>query len=273
MIPSELEAVACLGWAVFPASQYSRKSCFSGAHDAATSDLDTIAMWCRDYAGCNWRVAFGLSNLWGLDVDAPGPNHAADGLSAMRDLIVHHGPLPDCPATRSGGGGYAIFFRHEGEPIAGKTGHPAPGIDPRRGRQSVTIPPSVHTTTRRPYVWTRPPWETSPPHAPKWLLDAVRPPPEVSSSPLRIFEGGERARNYAVAALRQAIGRVATAASGSANDTLNREAYAMARFLQDGLVSAQEIRDCLLAAARARSIPIREAVATIESGIRSRART
>jgi len=202
MIPPELEAVARLGWAVFPASQYSKASCFSGAHDAATSDLDIIAAWCRRFPGCNWRVAFGLSRLWGFDVDTPGPDHKADGISAMRDLVARYGGLPECPTTRSGGGGYAIFFRHSGEPIIGKTGHPAPGIDPRRGRQSVTIPPSIHTTTMRPYVWLRPPWATDAPEAPQWLLEAVRPPPELPSASLRNFGDGDKARRYVVAALR-----------------------------------------------------------------------
>jgi hypothetical protein len=40
-VPDETERLARLGWAVFPASQYSRASCFRGARDAATSDLDS----------------------------------------------------------------------------------------------------------------------------------------------------------------------------------------------------------------------------------------
>jgi hypothetical protein len=205
-----------------------------------------------------------------LDIDAPGEDHAADGIAAMRDLTTQHGPLPLCPATRSGGGGYAVFFRHAGEPIIGKTGHPAPGIDPRRGRQSVTIPPSIHLTTKRPYVWLRPPWQVNAPAAPDWLLHAVRPPPEPPRSAIPDLTDGDKARRYAVAALRRAIGRVATAPAGSANDTLNRESFSLAKFL--GVVSEAEIRECLLAGARARAIPIREALATINSGLRSRVR-
>jgi hypothetical protein len=44
----------------------------------------------------------------------------------------------------------------------------------------------------------------------------------------------------------------------------------LAKFL--GVVSEAEIRECLLAGARARAIPIREALATINSGLRSRVR-
>lgn len=270
MIPQEIEAVALLGWCVFPASQYSRASCFSGAHDAATHDLDTIAGWCRDYPGSNWRVSFGLSNLWGLDIDAKNEDHAADGIAAMCDLVAPHGGLPICPTTRSGGGGYAVFFQHDGEPIIGKSGHPAGGIDPRRGRQSVTLPPSIHLTTRNPYVWLRAPWEINTKPAPAWLLEAVRPPPEPVYRPAPDLADGDKARTYAVAALRSAVATVATAPSGQSNDTLNREAYSLARFLRAGALSESEIRDCLVAGARARAIPIKEALATIASGIRSR---
>lgn len=272
MIPPEIEAVALLGWHVFPASQYSRAMCFAGAHDAATCDLDTIERWCVDYPRCSWRLVFGPSMLWGLDLDVPSESHAADGVAAMRDLVAEHGALPPCPITRSGGGGNALFFAWSGEEIIGKTGHPAPGIDPRRGRLSVTIPPSIHIGSKRPYVWLRPPWEVSAPTAPAWLLDAVRPPPEPVRCAAPVLTDGDKARNYAVAALRNAIARVATAPSGQANDTLNRESYAMARFVRDGHLHESEVRDCLVAGARARSIPIKEAIATIDSGIRSRSR-
>lgn len=272
MIPPEIEAVALLGWAVYPCSRSSKAGRFAGATDAATCDLDIIAGWCEEFGRSNWRVVFGPSGIWGIDIDAPSANHAANGILAMRDLTTRHGPLPIGPVSRSGGGGYAVFFKHNGEPIIGKTGYPAPGIDPRRGRLSVTIPPSIHVTTKRPYVWVRPPWEIDAPTAPAWLLEAVKPPPERPYNPTPILSEGDKARNYAVAALRHAIARVATAPAGQANDTLNRESYAMARFLRDGHVSEGEIRDCLLAGARARAIPLREAIATIDSGLKARER-
>lgn len=270
MIPDQIERLALLGWRLYPCSRFSKAACFPGATDAATHDLDTISAWCDQYGSPNWRVVMEGSGIWGIDIDAPGPDHAADGIAAMRALTAQHGQLPAAPMTRSGGGGFAVFFKHRGEPIIGKTGHPAPGLDPRRGRLSVTVPPSIHVTTKRPYTWVRAPWEFNPPVAPGWLLEAVRPPPEPPRSTAPDLSDGDKARNYAVAALKNAISRVATAPSGCANDTLNAEAYAMARFL--GIITESEIRECLIAGARARAIPIREAMATIESGLRSRGR-
>lgn len=267
-IPDDIERVALLGWHVFPCSQYSRAMCFSGAHGVATYDLDTIAMWCKLYPGCNWSVAFGPSRLWGIDIDVPNEQHAHDGVAAFKEILSRHAPLPTCPMTKSGGGGNALFFAWNGEPIIGKSGVPAPGIDPRRGRLSVTIPPSIHISSRWPYRWLRAPWQVNAPVAPQWLLDLVKPPPEPEIKSAPVLTSGDKARAYAVAALRNAIGRVAQAAPGAANDTLNAEAHSMAKFI--GAITESEIRDCLIAGARARNIPVREALATIESGIRSR---
>lgn len=272
MIPEEIERLALLGWRLHPASQYSRAACIKDAAALATCDLDQLDAWSREFPRCNWRVVMGGSGIWAIDIDVPGPDHSANGIAEMARLVAIHGPLPPGPRVRTGGGGCALIFRDAGDPIIGKTGHPGPGLDPRRGRLTITLPPSIHTTTKRPYVWLTPPWEINPPVAPRWLLDAVKPPPEpVCRAPTPLREG-DKARNYAIAALKNAISRVATAPAGQANDTLNTETYALARFLHDGHVTEGEIRDCMIAAARARAIPIREAMATIDSGIRSRAR-
>ena len=41
----------------------------------------------------------------------------------------------------------------------------------------MTVPPSIHVRTRRPYRWAVAPWDVSLPDAPAWLLKAVAPPP------------------------------------------------------------------------------------------------
>src|SRR3954454_3956920 len=107
------------------------------------------------------QLAHGLRRFRGLGAGrcVPSEDHTADGVVALAGLVKQHGPIPPRPMTRSGGGGLALFFRHCGEPIHGATGWPVPGIDPRRGKLSVTVPPSIHVRTRRPYVWTVAPWE------------------------------------------------------------------------------------------------------------------
>lgn len=275
-IPEDVERVACLGWHVFPGSRYTRAAMFVGAQDQATCDLETIARWCFEWPGCNWRVRFGSSRLWGFDLDVISADHKHDGVKAFCDIAKTHDPLPPRPVLRSGGGGLAIFFAHHGEPIIGRTAYPAPGIDPRRGDQTQTLPPSVHPTTGLPYRWLTPPWEVSAPRAPGWLLDLVKPPPEPEWRPAPKLRDGDDKRNYAVGALRNAIGRVATAANGTRSDTLNRETYSVARFIRDGTLTTKEVRDSMLAAARANGQAgedgIRAILMTIDSGLKARRR-
>lgn len=269
MIPPEIEAVALLGWHIYPASNYSRAACFEGASDAATCDLDTIERWAKQYPACNWRVVAGPSGIWGVDLDTP-VTHKHDGIAAFKAIIAEHEPLPLRPTMRSGGGGMAIFFRHTGEPIIGKGGHPKPGIDPRRGQQSQTIPPSRHHQTGRPYRWLVPPWEVSPPRAPAWLLELVKPTPEPDLKAPARLDSGEKARRYAIGWLYHAVRRIASAPEGDRNNALNRECYGIARNVASGALTEGEIRDAFTAAARAARLPIREACLTIESGLKSR---
>jgi hypothetical protein len=264
----DLERLALLGWRLHPSSQLSRAACFRDAVNLSTCDLEQLTRWAAEYAGCNWRVVMEGSGLWALDVDAPGGNHDADGIKALADLVAVHGPIPPRPMTRSGGGRLALFFQHRGEPIAGATGTPAPGIDPRRGRLTVTIPPSVHIRTKKPYCWITPPWELAAPAAPAWLLRLVAPPPEpVRAAPRRFTCGDQRGRPYALGALRRAVEQVATAPDGSRNDILHRAAWSVTRFVAEGLPQPSEIADTLARAAIVAGLDSRETARTLASAL------
>lgn len=271
-IPDEIERLALIGWHLYPVSPTTKKACIKAPTDAATCDLDQLATWCGLFPGCGWRVVFGPSRLLGLDCDTP-PGHAHDGIANLAALVVEHGPLPPRPQLRSGGGGLALFFQNNGERIVGHDGCPALGIDPRRGRQSQVVPPSLHWRTRRPYRWLTAPWETSPPPLPGWLARLMAPPPEPERKQ-PVLRTGDQARNYAVGALRNAIRRVAALGKGGRNNALNAETYSLARFVDEGSLTESEVRESMLAAARANGFiseeGIRAALATIDSGLKSR---
>jgi len=266
----DVERLALLGWRLHPGSSHTRAACFAGATDLATCDLDTLDMWAWEHRGCRWRVVFQGSAIWGLDLDAAGPDHAADGMTAFRDLVGRHGPVPQVPTLRSGGGGQAMFFRDTGAPICGQTGWPAPGIDPRRGRQSQTVPPSRHHRTGEPYRWLVAPWDVSPPVAPAWLLRLVAPPPEpvLERGPIDLDANPDTSRRYALAALGHAVKRVAGTREGGRNDVLNREAYSLTRFMPDHLAPS-EIADSLAVAARHIGLSGREVALTLASALRA----
>lgn len=263
----DIERVALLGWALYPQSSRSRAACFEGATDAATADLDQLEAWSEQYPNCNWRVVCGPSLVWCLDLDRP-PLHAHDGVGAFTELARKNG-VPPRPTMRSGGGGLAIFFRHTEEMIIGESGHPALGCDPLRGRQSHTIPPSIHPDTKQPYVWAVPPWKVTPPDAPGWLLQAVRPKPEPVVNKPKPIPTGDKARLYAVGALYHAVRRVACTLDGGRNNTLNKEVFALSRFIHDGVLTEEEIRDALYHAATTAGLLARDSLATIQSGLQA----
>jgi Bifunctional DNA primase/polymerase, N-terminal len=265
----DVERLASLGWPLYPASARSKAACFEGATDAATCDLDVLERWSWEYPGCNWRMVCGPAAVWGLDCDVPGPDHAADGVSELRRLVDQHGPLPERPMTRSGGGGFCLFFKHSGEPIIGKTGTPAPGLDPRRARLSVTVPPSRHHRTGQPYRWIIPPWEVTPPPAPAWLLRLVAPPPERPITVRMPVPGTDKARRYACAALKDAVRKVATARNGQRNHVLNVETFALSRFIREGALDADEIAGAMAIAGLQAGLGRLEVEQTLKSALRA----
>jgi len=75
---------------------------------------------------------------------------------------------------------------------------------------------------------------------------------------------------YVRSALERETQVVATAAHGVRNATLNRSAFALARFVADGKLVADDFESVLLAAGRAAGLSQRECLATIRSALRGR---
>lgn len=263
-IPPDIEAVALLGWHLYPCSRKTKAACFKNPTDRASCDLDVIAGWVNEFGACNWRVVMGPSRIWALDCDVP-PGHPHDGVVNFTALVAQNSPLPRRPTARSGGGGVVVFFAHCGERIIGDGGHPALGIDPRRGRQSQTIPPSIHLVTRKPYRWVAPPWDVAPPTAPAWLLHACAPPPEPEWKKTPRLPTTDLARRVLI----RAIERITGATEGQRNDCLNRAGYGVARFVAAGLLGEQDAVEALYAAARQTGLPHLEIKATLRSAFQS----
>jgi hypothetical protein len=267
VIPRDIEKVALLGWQLYPCSRTGKAGLWKGAQSEATSDLNILSRWSRDHPSCNWRVVFGRSGIWGLDVDSL-ETHACDGLASMAALVAANGPLPAGPRARSGGGGVLLFFRDPGGlAIVGsseKLGEAWAGIDPKRGAQTQTIPPSVHTTTGRAYRWLTPPWEVSPPDAPEWLRTALRTPPppayvhrEIGDQ--RGIDGHER--------LHRACRAIMEAREGQRNIVLNRRAYGVARMVGAGLLDERIAVDALYRVGRDIGLDHDEVRGTIHSAL------
>lgn len=246
----DVERLALLGWRLVPGSNRSRAALFTDYIDRATTDLDMLARWCSQYPDCGWRMVPAGSGVWALDIDTPKAGlHVANGFEAMQKLQDEYGPLPPYPIQRTGGGGRAIFFAGppEGVRIKGASGTPRPGIDPKRGRQPLTVPPSRHHKTGGEYRWIIAPWELSPPPAPAWLLKLMRepdPPPRVETIPPQWREIG--AQKF----LDHAVKKILGTGEGGRNDKVNAWAFYAARFAAGGCMPVEHAMQEIAAAAR-----------------------
>ena len=74
-------------------------------------------------------------------------------------------------------------------------------------------------------------------------------------------------RRYALAALRHASDRAASAPQGRRNDTLNAETFSLTRFMADGALAAAEIATAMAYAARQAGLLPHEVKGTLTSAL------
>ncbi|GEO15065.1 bifunctional DNA primase/polymerase [Microvirga aerophila] len=120
----------------------------NGVKDA-TTDKDQIAAWFNKWPKANIAVRCGLqSDLVAVDVD---PQNKGDkSFATLQDEL---GAFPECPESRTGGGGSHYFFKYPGAAI--RTTHGTklgPGIDFQADDAYIVVPPSRHASGKR-YRW------------------------------------------------------------------------------------------------------------------------
>jgi len=253
-------------WPVFPLPPREKKPRIKW-RGAATRDAEQIARWRRQEPGANWGAAMGVAaGVWALDLDGD------EGRDSLNALIASHGALPRAPAQRTGRGLQLFFAWPEGRGVrnyqtakqrqAGKIGA---GVDVRGDGGFVVVPPSVHPNGNR-YRWVagRSPHELDPPLAPTWLLDLVAPLPKPRRKP-KVEPSEIRGERYVRAAFRAAVDRVARCPGGDRNNTLNAEAWSIAKFVRAGKLDYEAWHAVFFEAATAAGLDAIEAERTLRS--------
>ncbi|HET7486660.1 MAG TPA: bifunctional DNA primase/polymerase [Acidimicrobiales bacterium] len=261
------------GWRVFPCHAPGRggpctcgaRDCASpakhprtrhGLHDAST-DPTQVAAWWRRWPAGNVGIRTG-DGVVVLDVD---PAHG--GARSLADLEAAHGRLPATAVVRTGGAGLHLYFACT-EPLRNSAGALGPGLDVRGEGGYIIAPPSWHTSGA-PYRWSaRGPLAP----LPDWVLGAlVRPEPERRQLDPASLRVGPGTGAWAAAALDGEARRVAAAAVGQRNHTLNRSAFVLGQLVGAGHLDAGEVTAVLHQAAGAAGLGEREAAATVASGL------
>ncbi len=243
-------SLAARGFFIFPCAENKIPTCPHGFKDASADPAIVTALW-HQYPAPLIGVATGaISGLDVLDID---PRHGGGKWLATHEANI----LPTrIHQTRSGGWHY-IFKHHPG--LRNSAGKIAPGVDVRADGGYVIWWPACGLPV--PNDMPIAPW-------PEWLLQILTPPPKLRPAvPRTDFKGGS---TYANAALRHAIQAVACAGEGTRNETLNREAFSLARFISTGDLPVQVIAKALATAALAAGLTSREITATLTSALRAR---
>ncbi|MCF1598649.1 bifunctional DNA primase/polymerase [Streptomyces muensis] len=270
------------GWHVFPLRPGTKRPalhgeatcprtgpCASGHRkweQRATTDPDRIrATWSR--APYNVGIATGPSGLVVVDLDMPkdkGTSDAPSGAATFKTLCERAGhAIPATYRTRTASGGTHLSFTAPTVVQLGNTaGTVAPLVDTRAWGGYVVAAGSITPAGCYEAVDGR---AAAP--LPRWLLRLLRPAPTLPAAPLRLpAVDGSRA---ALAALEAECAVVASAPAQQRNNTLNRCAFKVGRFVAWGDLPRHVAEEAFQAAGEARGLTVTECRATIRSALDS----
>nr|WSS70093.1 bifunctional DNA primase/polymerase [Streptomyces sp. NBC_01175] len=274
------------GWHVFPLRPADKRPALhgeavcpltgdcAGGHrkweDRATTDPDRIRRAWADRP-FNIAIATGPSGLVVVDLDMPkqkGSTGTPGGVTAFGALCERAGQaVPTTYRTRTASGGHHLYFTAPpGARLGNTAGTLAPLVDTRAWGGYVVAAGS--TTATGPYEVVAPAPVMS---LPGWLLRLLQPARPAPVGPLvaPVVSGSRAGR----AALEQECRRVITAPEKQGNNTLNRCAFKVGRFVAWGDLARHEVEAAFQGAGEARGLTAAECRATIRSALDSSIRT
>ncbi|MET9961469.1 bifunctional DNA primase/polymerase [Streptomyces sp. NPDC006326] len=280
-------ASADRGWPVFPLRPHDKRPALHGEdhctltgpcaaghakwEQRATTDRAAIVR-CWTHKPYNVGIATGPAGLLVVDLDRPKPNSksdAPDGATTFKALCERAGQA--VPTTyrvwTPSGGEHLYFTAPAGLRLGNTAGRIGPHIDTRAHGGYVVAPGS--TTPAGTYAVIEPDPVAE---LPTWIPPLLETPkPTATVTPLRLpAVSGTLAAN---AALDRECTLVRAAPEGEGNNTLNRSAFKVGRFVAWGDIPRREVEQAFQAAGEARGLTVAECRATIRSALDSSART
>ena len=268
------------GWPVFPCHSpgsgpggcsCGREDCASPAKHprvkaglrAASLDEAQVRQWWGRWPDANVAIRTGaVSGLVVLDVD---PDHGGD--ASLIQLCRRYGSLPEGRIVRTGSGGFHLYFAHPGTTVRNDTGRRlGTGLDVRADGGYVIAPPSRHASGGA-YVLEA--HSELLPQIPDWLLKLVRPPPLPRRTTVPSNGRFSNPDAWTRAAVDGELQRLQSATVGTRNDTLNRIAFRLGQIIGAGRLDEATAERLLVDGALSIGLGEREALATVNSGLRA----
>ncbi|MFG2599553.1 bifunctional DNA primase/polymerase [Streptomyces sp. NPDC048445] len=219
----------------------------------------------------NIGIGTGPSGLVVVDLDVPKPNSSTgtpSGVTTFKALCERAGQaIPATYRTRTASGGHHLYFiAPAGVRLGNTAGTLAPLVDTRAWGGYVVAAGS--TTSSGPYE-VADPAPVAP--LPGWLLSQLQPARPTPIRPLvaPVVSGSRAGR----VALERECNRVVTAPEKQGNNTLNRCAFKVGRFVAWGDLARHEVEAAFQGAGEARGLTAAECRATIRSALDSSIRT
>jgi hypothetical protein len=254
------------GWHVLPlsAGTKDRPATRHGFKDATADTAEVVDLWTR-MPNANVGIATGkVSGLVVIDVDPP------HGPETIRTLAASIGALPTTLVALTPRGAHA-YFNYPSVEVRSSAGRLGPGVDVRAEGGYIVAPPStLKAHGDHPggsYRWRLEEGRTEP--LPGDLADLPAAWVELMSAK-RQPVSGDASDRYIAAAYRDELRSVETAPEGARNDTLNRAAFALARFVVQGRIREADLIADLVTVANASGLAEDEARRTISSALTSR---
>lgn len=198
-----------------------------------------------------------------------------DGDAAVFSLSVAFPELFETYIVRSGSGhGAHLYFRCKTMPRTTRgVGLSVGNIEVRADGCYVVAPPSIHPTSRMPYVVSNRQSIAQLSNLDKltsWIEQLNREkhgPAPKPPAPAPVVAGNARIERWALAALRGEAILVSRALEGTRNSTLNRAAFKMGQLVGGGWISRADVEGQLMAAAA--QLAAQEGEQTVIKTIRS----
>jgi hypothetical protein len=251
-------------WPVLPLVPGEKRPLVSQGFHAATIDPDRVLDAWTTRPNSNVGLATGsVSGLVVIDVDVDREK-GIDGSVAMRHLAATLGPLTDRLVVRTPRGGWHLYFEHRGAPIPKSESRLGPGIDVRADGGYIVAPPSRSKVGA--WSWSLPDGRLEPiqadlPALPDAWAEAMR------KRERRKIQSATHSPNYVRTAIRDELHAVRAAREGTRNSTLNKSAYALAKFAESGQVRQGDLETLLLGAALEAGLEEPEARGTLRSAL------
>jgi hypothetical protein len=180
---------------------------------------------------------------------------------------LHPNLMTPTACVRTGSDGWHLYYRHPGHPVPSRPLPGYPGVDIKADGGYVAAPPSIHPTTRRPYLWARRGAVQEMPPALAHLVTPAHPPtPTPAARPITTTRAG--GISHPDRLLTVLVDRVTTAPEGKRRTTLYGAARGAARMVAAGCLTHTDAWAALTDAGRAAHQTDRDIRSAIVGGFR-----